>query len=499
MFINRKYELEKLEEKFETFLNWNWQNTFHLAFLGLRRTWKTYLLTHFLQKKKKFVKTVYFNVSKFKVSPYSFSMWLIETFLKALYWEKENIFEEIDDLNILKKIKSIENLFKEKKIDFAINKTFELINYVSDEKWKFIVVLDEFQDFFAFENYPQLKNIEAIFRDNLEKSLNIFYIISGSFPSILKEILNNPKHYIYSYFEIIDIYNFDKQNTKKLVKYIRKDLWDFDIENIFKLTNWNPYLVVNVVNNMEVWEDLNSLVSKYLFNSNWKIYNYFLYILEESLNKIPWETSLVWALKEVAFADWITLTEISNEIKLDIAVVNKSIKLLKKVDLVYVDLEKKWYIENYIFKFFLKYYFLWIDDFEYIKSSFLEKKLKLLQEEFALISTELWKTKEFELYYEIKENGGKIWENIKLPKFKILQKNYFTTIWDELDLYAETFAWKKWVFELKYKKKNIWEKEIEKFLQKIEADKYVYISKSWFTKGVLEKYQNNKKVFLVEI
>jgi AAA+ ATPase superfamily predicted ATPase len=73
MFINRIKELELLDKRLEVFLWWNWKNTYHLAFLWLRRTGKTYLLNHFLTQNKDKVNIVYFNISKFKISPYSFS------------------------------------------------------------------------------------------------------------------------------------------------------------------------------------------------------------------------------------------------------------------------------------------------------------------------------------------------------------------------------------------------------------------------------------------
>jgi len=362
MFINRIYELELLNKKLELFLNWNWKNTYHHAFLGLRRTGKTYLLQHFASQSKEKVKIVYLNISKYKISPYSFSLWFISQFIDAIYWKPGDIYDKVDDVQILKQWQNIEKLYDENKIDIAMNKVFEFITYLSEKYGKFLVILDEFQDFFSFTNYPKLKNIEAIFRDNLENQKNIFYIVSWSFPSILKWILNNPKHYLYSHFEISDIYNFDKENSKKLIKSLRVDLKKQDIENIFYLSWGNPYLIVNLTPEIIVGEDLNPLLNKNLFNTNGKIYNYFLYILEESLNKIPGNTSLLWVLKEVCFADGINTTQISKNICLQIWVVQKALKLLSKVDIIYSSLDKKWYIQNYIFKYFLKYYFLGIDD-----------------------------------------------------------------------------------------------------------------------------------------
>jgi len=129
----------------------------------------------------------------------------------------------------------------------------------------------------------------------------------------------------------------------------------------------------------------------------------------------------------------------------------------------------------------------------------LKNKVNILQEEFARTSQDLWKTKEFEVYYEIKENQWKEWKWIKLPKFKVIKKNYYTEYGDEIDIYSETIRGKKWVFELKYKKKQVWLKEVDKFIRKIDVDRYVYISKSWFVDSVYKEYKDDKKVFLIQL
>jgi len=69
--------------------------------------------------------------------------------------------------------------------------------------------------------------------------------------------------------------------------------------------------------------------------------------------------------------------------------------------------------------------------------------------------SELGRTKEFELYYEIKQKQGGIWKGIKLPLFKSIQKNFYTPNGNEIDVYCETLRGKKRVFEYKYKEKQI--------------------------------------------
>ncbi|MDR0651406.1 MAG: hypothetical protein LBG59_08690 [Candidatus Peribacteria bacterium] len=126
-------------------------------------------------------------------------------------------------------------------------------------------------------------------------------------------------------------------------------------------------------------------------------------------------------------------------------------------------------------------------------------KVEELTNKVAQVSMELGGAKEFELYYEVKEYQGKERRGIKLPQFKILQKNYLTETGDEIDLYAETPRGKKRIFELKYKEKQIGDKEIEKLLNKLKADQYVMISKVGFSQNVSKKYRNREDLSLIQL
>jgi hypothetical protein len=80
----------------------------------------------------------------------------------------------------------------------------------------------------------------------------------------------------------------------------------------------------------------------------------------------------------------------------------------------------------------------------------------------------------------------------RIPDFRKIDE--FKTRKKQVDLVAENNE--KWVFELKWRNKIIGLDEVKVFLQKIEADKYVMISKSGFTKEALEFMDSNKELLL---
>jgi len=506
IFVNRVSELELLNNKLEQFKNWIWLNTSHLAFLWLRRTWKTYLVKYFLKnvnQKEENIITIFVDISKLTESIRYFCdsilLELAKSYNKSyLDIDLDLFFHEFQNWEFYMFYKD----YLKQTDNFKIFDVFlKFITEIS-KKIKLIIVFDEFQDILNLSKLNWLKNIDSIFRSELQNQENIFYIITGSYPTILRDLIQNPNKKLYSHFDIFDIRNFDKDSSLELINLFNKNLNNKQKVSLYKSCNWNPYLISLILQKVDIsllW-DFEKNMRNLLFDKKGAIYNHYEYILEESLWKIQNSTTLKAILKEVSFSEyWLTLTELSKKIWQNPQQISFWLKQLLKIDIIYQNSDKKWKFQDILFSYFISYNLWWIANYEFEKSEYYEEQVKKLQEKLNKTLTELWKTKEFELYYEIKENHWKIWKWIKLPKFKIIQKNYFTQFWDEIDLYAETPAGKKWIFELKYKKKKIWNTEIKKFLDKIEVDKYIFISKSWFSGNILEEYKNNKKLFLIDL
>jgi len=503
IFINRKNELELLQNKLDTFKNWVWQNTYHLAFLWLRRTGKTYLVKYFYSQiiqKHKDINIIFVDISKLTENIKYFCEYMLYEIIKSYNYsdsDREMFFYNLKDDHIFSQY-----MIYSKQADNAkiFDEFLKLLTLISNHK-KLIIIFDEFQDILEFTKIKWLKNIDSIFRSELQNQLNIFYIITGSYPTILRDLIQNPKKKLYSHFDIYDIKNFDKEASIDLINLYWKDLSNIEKNALYKTCSWNPYLISLIIQKIDknlLW-NLEQNLKNLLFDKKWALYNHYEYILEESLSKIQNSIVLKWILKEISLSDWLSLTEISKILFYSPQQILFGIKQLQKIDLVYQNNEKKWKFQDILFAYFVAYSYSWIENYEFERNTYYLDEVNKLQEKLNKALQELWKTKEFELYFEIKQNEWKIWKDIRLPFFRKIQKNYFTTFWDEIDLYCETIKWKKWIFELKYKSKAIWNKEIEKFISKMEADKYIYISKSWFSDKIYEKYIKDKKIVFVRL
>lgn len=182
-------------------------------------------------------------------------------------------------------------------------------------------------------------------------------------------------------------------------------------------------------------------------------------------------------------------------LKKSIEEIHTALNSLCRIDIIYSQ-NKRYYFRNIPFKFFLRYKYLGLEQYEYEKSGYYVQKIKELDESFRKVSSELGGAKELELYYIIAKNQGNKFWGIKIPHFKILKKGHLEQ-GKEFDLYGVTLRGKVWVFELKWKEKLTGIKEVQTFLKKISAYKYVFISKSGFTEEVMKQYKEHKHVYLL--
>jgi hypothetical protein len=302
---------------------------------------------------------------------------------------------------------------------------------IISQQQKLLIIFDEFQDILEFTKIKGLKNLDSIFRSELQNQFSIFYIITGSYPTLLRDLLQNPKRKLYSHFDMYDMKNFDKEASIQLINLFKKDRPHQQKVALYQSCNGNPYLMSLILQKVDlhllgnVQENFKNL----LFDRKGAIYAHYEYLLEESLSKIQNSIVLKSILKEIALSNaGLTLKELSNRTGYQSQQLFFGLKQLVKVDMLYQTNEKKRKFQDLLFSYFVAYSLGGIENYEYEKNSYYYAEVKQLQERLNQALTELGRTKEFELYYEIKESQGKQRKGIKLPHFKTIKKNYFTEI-----------------------------------------------------------------------
>ena len=501
-FINRSEELALLQQKTELFSKGVWDNTSHVALLGLRRTGKTFLIKHYFSRLPRALTPVFFDFSKFANTPRDFSRNLIRKVLEASVSMPTSrllpmALESKND-HLIQAIDHFENeLLKNGDNAELIHAAFGVFKYFPHKKW--VIAFDEFQEIVSLEKFNGINNIDSIFRAYLQESENVFYILSGSYPTMLTSWLSNPKKYLFSHFSIISIDVFGKRASGELAKSIVKGIGGQEKSDLFTFSGGNPYLLTVMAKQYLLKEQsIDTIFKEQVFSTGGIIYNYFSYWLDESMKKVPGEGVLKEVVKYIALSDAAPTTkDLSEKIGKSLEEIHQALNNLIKVDLIYVE-KRRYHFSSKPFMYFLRYKYRGLEEFEFEKGSFYRSKLHELTVEYQKVATELGRTKEFELNSVIEMHQGKKLWGIHLPTFDKLTQNYRHGD-TEIDLYTIDIQKRQWIFELKWKNKRIGEKEIGKCLKKINAYRYVYVSKSGFTQEAIKIFANAPSVLLVEI
>ena len=77
----------------------------------------------------------------------------------------------------------------------VIRLAFEYLRVLAREE-KIVVFMDEFQEILKLKNYMELRNILGIFREYINDE-KILFVISGSFPHIMRDMIANGGHPFY--------------------------------------------------------------------------------------------------------------------------------------------------------------------------------------------------------------------------------------------------------------------------------------------------------------
>lgn len=311
--VDREDEVKYLVSKMRSAsINYN------IATIGHRRIGKTSILLKvkdILSKNKKFV-VVYFDVKKNMGDPKIFLNKLEKEIFDA-YADKLGTLEKITAKagklsSAVTKITSAITSMKIKSIgsdirpDGTITPKIEFGDKVADystfflsvfqtptafakhSNLKFVVILDEFQEFEELNRYPGLKNIFSLFRSVIqERGKNVSFIISGSRVHMLESILGSGESPLFVHFERQVISEMNEINSIKLFnKYLKaRKLGENDsIAKIaYQLVGGQPFYLMAITEGWNRGEKVAETLNRLLTDPLGTLRLYTEYVLSEDL------------------------------------------------------------------------------------------------------------------------------------------------------------------------------------------------------------------------
>ncbi len=486
LFTNREKELKTLDFYLEEFLNERKEN---VCIFGLRRIGKTILIKEFVKRHKQ-VKSIHLNIEFLFSIPIEFSQNIV---LESARWYFDEELELYDLValpggNVVKKL--LRELEKgEPSKTGVIKLAFLYLRELASEE-KIVVFMDEFQEILKLKNYRELKNILGIFREYINDE-NILFVISGSFPHIMRDIIANGESPLYNQFKELKLNSFEQESAYELTSKIidcKENVKKF----VYELTCGHPFYIVSIAKrskliNIVYGLPINPITTKRAFlietlYTEGSIYKHCSYLLNTVLFLAKYKAPLRGILSILLKEDGLIQSEIAKRIKVSQGEARLYIGELERLDILR-RIEDKYYFEDKVFK-------MWLDlrktgeVGESPKDKSLDIYLRILERKYLKAKTELGKAKEYEFKVKLEDEFDLKLNNYKSSDSKI-----------EFDLLGEKNSiW--YIFEIKWRNKPTTYKDLEKFLEKIKSSEYSEKSKKLFfisKAGFTEKAQSFAK------
>jgi AAA+ ATPase superfamily predicted ATPase len=197
------------------------RNGRHLSLFSPRRMGKTGLIRHLFynaDRKKEFT-TVYVDIMATTCLK-DFAEIFGKAVLSAIGKNEAVMKKLLKQLSALRLKLTIDHLTGEPALSLDVKNTYEaelsidtIFRYLSEQKYKIAVAIDEFQQ---ITTYPE-KNVEALLRSHLQIVNNVSFIFSGSKKHILTEIFFSPARPFYNLTEMMEISTIAPETYRKFI------------------------------------------------------------------------------------------------------------------------------------------------------------------------------------------------------------------------------------------------------------------------------------------
>ena len=481
LFTNRETELGTLDFYLEEFLNEVKEN---VCIFGLRRIGKTILIREFVKRHNE-IKSIYLNFEFLFSVPIELSQNFIRESAKWFFDKELEIYDlvALPGGEVVKKL--LRELEKGESSKTEVTKlAFEYLRALGKEE-KIVIFIDEFQEILKLKNYRELRNILGIFREYI-KDENLLFVLSGSFPHIMRDMIANGESPLYNQFKELKLDYFEKESAYELISKVI----DCDEETkrlIYQLTEGHPFYIVSIAKRTKLIHriydlsiNLTTIKRAFLIETLYPeggIYKHCGYFLNTVLSLAKYKAPLIGIMNTLLKDDGLTQSEIAKGIKISQGEARLYTSELERLDILQ-RIEDRYYIRDKVFR-------MWLDLRktgelgESPKDKPMEIYLRLLERKYLRAKTELGKAKESEIREKLRAKFG-----IEFKPY--LERGIeFDGVGID-DNYVN-------ILEVKWKNKPSDLRDMKKFLEKIgksefstEKKRLIFIAKSGFTPAALK-------------
>jgi len=489
----------------------------HLALSGFRRVGKTVVLKEFLRRNLQpdhdgDCRLAYIDLPRLALTPEGFAVQYVGY---LLYWmggdvrqRVESFFDAPAQLAAAGQmgaafsehvVRLHQELQKEKPdqhllLELAFN-TPEVYAQASGQR--VMLILDEFPEILALDNYPQIHDVLALFRAVLQAQSRVVYVVAGSMIGLMERIFLDAASPLFVHFQLETIGLFGREDcdalARKRLALLADPVPGEVLAAMYQVTRGHPFYIYATA--MRVIENV-SLLQKPLtpatvqeaftletLGSTGRIYNLCRYVLEQSLQGVRGETMPQAVLQVLAQEPaGITLTEIAARLKRPSGGIRQVLTWLANVDLVEQREDKTYGYRDPVLQVWVAYYYSGLQLTGMPSQKVLSNLVAELMEKYERVANELGLAKESQVRellqaFDGQEVDGRLFgveRLVRLPAFERVAPYLSPDGQVQVDALAENHE--RWAVEIKWRGRLSGKKELEK----LAANARSLSAKPWF-------------------
>ena len=516
-FTDRQRELAALTHAVEELRQ---GRPYHVALLGLRKIGKTSLLREFAyrlltetQPAGEIVLPVYVDFEEICSSPESFALRYVG---HISYWFQsrgQQVATPFLSLNALllngpasmkESLEALANELSRAKPDrgFLLHLAFDFAEELARKAGvRFLVMLDEFQTIYTLANFPEAKDVVAVFRAHLERHSLCGYVVAGSAISTMEHLLAHTSP-LFARFERMALASLGREDTRELVG---KLVSPADIEDvpavsaeIHRLTGGHPFYIEALCGRLRRWRllqdlPLTSAAVKEAFvwevlSPEGRIYDFCRYIYDISIQRARGYGALIAILQLLAQEEGLIIAEVARRQKVTAATARDYLRWLKQVDLI-VERDGGYYYGDPVLRFWVANVTMGIELTGPPQRQVLEEMARHLDERYQRTATELGTAKESQVRELLRHFAGQevdgellgLSGRMCLPTFQYVAA--YRSEDGQVEVDALTEGTERWAVEIKWRSRLAGVKELQRLLAAAGtlAARPWFISRAGFT------------------
>ena len=364
-----------------------------------------------------------------------------------------------------------------------------------------MMLLDEFPDLLALNNYPQIHDVLALFRAVLQSQSRVAYAVAGSMIGLMERIFLDAQSPLFVHFQMEIVSTFGREDSDALVckrlAMLAEPLPGDVLATLYQVTRGHPFYLyatcMRVIENVTLLQkSLTAATVQEAFTletlgSTGQIYNLCRYVLEQSLQGVRGETMPQAILQVLAQEPGgMSLSEISARLKRPSGATRQVLTWLVDVDLVEQRDDKTYGYRDPVLQIWVAYYYSGLQLTGLPSQKVLANLVAELMEKYERVANELGLAKESQVRellqaFAGQEVNGRLFgmdETVRLPRFERVNAYLSPDGQVQVDALAENHE--RWAVEIKWRGRLSGRKELEK----LAANANALAAKPWFISKV---------------